>query len=79
MNIKKYLAASIGVVLVGCAVAATFPGHPNVSAAYNATSEAIAQMQAAQSAHNYNMGGHAHRAIELLRSAQAEISASVGE
>lgn len=50
--------------------------HPNIEQANFHAEQAIERMQAAQHANHYALGGHAGRAIALLREAQAEMQAS---
>jgi hypothetical protein len=51
-------------------------GHGNLSAAQEYVAMAWRRMDNAQRANNYNLGGHAERAKELLEQANAEISAA---
>ena len=48
-------------------------GHPNIIAARESAQQAIEKMKAAQVANEYDMGGHAAKAEELLKQAQAEM------
>jgi hypothetical protein len=48
-------------------------GHPNIIAARDFTNHAIAKLQAAQKANEYDLGGHAKRAEELLTQALGEM------
>lgn len=50
--------------------------HPNIEAASVHAQQAIDRMQQAQYANHYALGGHAGRAIALLRQAQAEMEAA---
>jgi hypothetical protein len=47
--------------------------HPNLAAAQNYCEDAIRKIDAAQVANEWDMGGHARKAKELLAQASAEI------
>jgi ABC-type uncharacterized transport system substrate-binding protein len=47
--------------------------HPNLDAAQRLASEALTKLEGAQNANEYDMDGHAQKALELLRSANDEI------
>ena len=47
--------------------------HPNLAAAQKFCDDAIRKVDAAQSANEWDMGGHAKKAKELLAQASAEI------
>lgn len=74
-------------VLLACAAAAAIAstlalaagpehGHPNIIAAREATERAINRLEAAQKANEYDMGGHAEKAQNLLRQALEEMRAA---
>jgi hypothetical protein len=48
-------------------------GHPNIIAAREDAQHAIEKMKAAQAANEYDMGGHAAKAEQLLRQAEGEM------
>jgi hypothetical protein len=48
-------------------------GHPNIIAARQDAQNAIAKMHAAQVANEYDMGGHAAKAEQLLKEAEKEM------
>jgi len=48
-------------------------GHPNIIAAREDAQHAIEKMKAAQVANEYDMGGHAAKAEQLLRQAEGEM------
>ena len=48
-------------------------GHPNIIAAREDAQHAIDKMKAAQVANEYDMGGHAAKAEQLLKEAQQEM------
>ncbi len=50
--------------------------HPNLAAARQLIDQAINRISAAQQANEYDMGGHAARAKDLLMQAKAEIRAA---
>ncbi|KXU83713.1 hypothetical protein CI15_24485 [Paraburkholderia monticola] len=63
----------------GCAVADDgyfMSRHPNIEAADFNAQQAIERMRAAQLANDYDMGGHAGRAIQLMREARYEMQAA---
>jgi hypothetical protein len=48
-------------------------GHPNLAAAQKLAAQAYDKLEAAQKANEYDLGGHAAKAKELLKQANAEI------
>ena len=48
-------------------------GHPNIVAAREDAQHAIEKMKAAQVANEYDMGGHAAKAEQLLKKAEGEM------
>ena len=52
---------------------ATRKKHPNLAAAQKLTQQAFDKLQAAQKANEYDLGGHAQKAKELLKQASEEI------
>ncbi|MBA2542217.1 MAG: hypothetical protein H0V17_21430 [Deltaproteobacteria bacterium] len=48
-------------------------GHPNLLSAQKLVAQAFDKLEAAQKANEYDLGGHAAKAKELLRQAKAEI------
>jgi hypothetical protein len=48
-------------------------GHPNLAAAQKLANQAFDKLEAAQKANEYDLGGHAAKAKELLKQANAEI------
>lgn len=48
-------------------------GHPNIIAAREAAQEAIAKLKQAQKANEYDLGGHAKKAEDLLAQAIDEM------
>ena len=47
--------------------------HPNLGAAHKLTQQAITKLEAAQKANEYDLGGHAAKAKDLLRQASEQI------
>jgi len=47
--------------------------HPNLAAANKLCAQAYAKLEAAQVANEYDLGGHAKKAKELIKQAQEEI------
>ncbi len=82
MQVRK---AVLGTVLtlstIGAAVgvAQVRPGrHPNLAAAQRLCAQAAAKVSAAQAANEYDMGGHAAKAKELLDQASNELNQAAG-
>ena len=73
---KKLVIAALSTALVATAALAYEIHHPNLRDAHHAAEEAIHHIQAAQAANRgIEFGGHAEKAIELLRHAQEELVA----
>ena len=53
--------------------------HPNLAAAQRLIDQAIGRIDAAQQANEFDMGGHAARAKDLLAHANEEIKAAAME
>jgi hypothetical protein len=70
---KKILVAVAltGLLVTGIAVA--HPKHPNLAAAHNMVLKAIDHIDAAQKANEYDLGGHAAKAKDLLQQAETEL------
>jgi hypothetical protein len=60
-------------LLSSYAVAGPEAGHPNIIAAREDTQHAIEKMKAAQSANEYDLGGHAAKAEKLLHEAEHQM------
>ena len=65
--------AAAAAVVTTLAVAGPERGHPNIIAARKEAQHAIEHMQKAQHANEFDMGGHAQKAIDLLNQAQEEM------
>ncbi len=73
-RMTKTLAMFMGIALLaGAAYAAPFPRHPNLGAAHNHLAMAMEKITAAQKANEFDMGGHARKAKELIEQAQKEL------
>ena len=74
---KKIVAGVTMLLLTGTAIYAqgkvSASKHPNLAAAQKHCEDAIAKITAAQQANEFDMGGHAKKAKELLTEASAEI------
>jgi hypothetical protein len=71
---NKLALAALATTLVATAALAFEIHHPNLRDAHHAAEEAIHHIQAAQANNRgIEFGGHAEKAIELLRHAQEEI------
>jgi len=65
-----------GVLAAGGMLVAQGPRHPNLEAAQQLIDQALGRLDAAQRANEYDMGGHAARAKDLLMQAKGEIRAA---
>jgi hypothetical protein len=78
MNIRKVLlgsALSLGLFTSGFIAAQSVNPHrhPNLAAAQRLIDDAIGKIDAAQGANEFDMGGHAAKAKELLEHANGEL------
>lgn len=82
MKRNTFFATSAAAIVlsVGAALIAQNPGvdvgarrHPNLNAAQRLLEQAIARTSSAQQANEYDMGGHAARAKQLMDQADAEL------
>jgi hypothetical protein len=69
----RFALLALAAVATTLAFAGPERGHPNIIAARKAAQVAIEHMQKAQRANEFDMGGHAQRAIDLLNQAQEEM------
>jgi hypothetical protein len=70
----RTLALSLAVAVASLsALAGPMAGHPNIIAAREDASHAINKLRNAQKANEYDLGGHAKRAEELLVQAIEEM------
>jgi len=74
MQIRNTVLA-LGAIAACCAAFAANPeaGHPNIIAARGDAQHAIEKMKAAQAANEYDLGGHAAKAEQLLRDAELQM------
>jgi hypothetical protein len=80
--VRKIVTATAAAVLAIAATAAyadDLARHPNIAAADSYAQNAIARMHEAQRANNYDMHGHAARAISLLEEARGEMRAAAAD
>jgi len=76
---KKSIVAAVSLLLLSGSAVVAAQGrvsaklHPNLAAAQRNIDDAIAKITAAQSANEWDMGGHAKKAKELLAEASAEV------
>ncbi len=82
-TIGKILGVAAVVFAASAATAATKPAqnvsphkHPNIAAAQHLTAQAYEKIIAAQKANEYDLGGHAEKAKELLDQANRELKAA---
>ena len=72
---RIHLGIIAAVVLCAASVfAAQANRHPNIASAHQHVQQAIEALNAAQKAHEYDLGGHAAKAKELLAQAEVEIA-----
>ncbi|HLW74147.1 MAG TPA: hypothetical protein VKT74_03680 [Gammaproteobacteria bacterium] len=74
---KLILAAACGVLLGSTVVAFAKIEHPNLQAAYDDILKAEKSLAAAEKANEYDLGGHAAKARDLLKQADGEIAQAV--
>ncbi len=79
-TIGKILCATTMAFAASAALAATKPAqnvsphkHPNIAAAQHLTAQAYEKIVAAQKANEYDLGGHAAKAKDLLDQANREL------
>lgn len=77
---KKLIVAGLAtaLLLVGFAAYA-HPKHPNLRAAHELVLKAMDRITDAQKANEYDMGGHAAKAKDLLAQAETELKAATEE
>jgi hypothetical protein len=74
MRVLNKLVVLSAIVACGVAFAANpEAGHPNIIAARQDAQRAIEKMKAAQVANEYDLGGHAAKAENLLKQAEHEM------
>lgn len=80
MKLTHAIFAAAAITASCAALAATNPEaeHPNIIAASHDVQSALEKMKAAQTANEYDMGGHAAKAEELLHKAQHQMEMAAG-
>lgn len=73
-QVKGFIAGVAATAMLTACASAFALSHPNFIQAENALQNAIGHIQEAQQVNGPTFGGHAGRAIELIRQAQHEIS-----
>ena len=73
LNNRLCVAAALGSLLSSSAPFAASPRHGNLIAAHQLMEHAAEKITAAQKANEYDMGGHAQKAKELLEQATVEL------
>ena len=63
--------------VIGCAIADPVRDRPDLHAAHEKVKLAIQDLERAQAANQYDMGGHAAKAEKLLREAEHEMHEAV--
>lgn len=79
MNRIVFAAALTGLTMISVAQAADKAGgkHPNLVAAQGLLDKAAERITDAQKANDFDLGGHAKRAKELLDEANAELKMAI--
>ncbi|HET7175774.1 MAG TPA: hypothetical protein VFK21_07160 [Gammaproteobacteria bacterium] len=75
---KIILAVMLGALLGAGAMAYAGARHPNLNEAHNLVVKAMDKLDAAQKANEFDLGGHAAKAKDLLTQAEAEIRQAKG-
>lgn len=70
---KIILAVMLGALLGAGAMAYAGGRHPNLNEAHKLVVKAMDKLDAAQKANEFDLGGHAAKAKDLLTQAEAEI------
>ena len=81
MNVKSIVCASALALLATTAFAkpannVSHARHPNLAAAQHMTTQAFEKISAAQRANEFDLGGHAAKAKDLLEEANRELKAA---
>jgi hypothetical protein len=72
-KMKTILLTAAIVFPIGVLTAGPMRGHPNLEAARNDLNKAWDHVSAAQSANEYDMGGHAAKAKDMISNAKEEL------
>ena len=70
---KIILAVAVAAFLGLRATANAHPKHPNIASAHKLVMQAIKRIDAAQKANEFDLGGHAAKAKDLLTQAESEL------
>ncbi|HET7395429.1 MAG TPA: hypothetical protein VFK12_03215 [Gammaproteobacteria bacterium] len=74
---KKIILAAAVAAFLGLSATANahpkHPGHPNIVSAHKLVMQAIKRIEAAQKANEFDLGGHAAKAKDLLAQAESEL------
>jgi hypothetical protein len=73
------LALAVAAAAVTSVMAGPMAGHPNIIAAREDAEHAIQKLQKAQKANEYDLGGHAKKAEELLAQAIEEMKEAAAD
>jgi hypothetical protein len=77
---KRTISGMIVGILLGVGGMAVAGGkHPNINKAEKATKNAVAALDAAQKANEFDLGGHAANAKKALDTAETEIAAALAD
>lgn len=70
---KLILAVALGAVLGAGITALAAPKHENIVDAHDAIVQALGKIDDAQKANEFDLGGHAQKAKDLLKQAEPEL------
>lgn len=76
---KIILAVVLGTILGAGVAVYAHPKHPNLAAAHELVQKALARIDDAQKANDFDMGGHAQKAKDLLVQAEGELKQAAEE
>ena len=77
---KKIVLAVVVAAFLGAGGAAyARPKHPNIVAAHRLVMKAVRRIEAAQKANEFDLGGHAAKAKDLLMQAEGELKQAMDE
>ena len=76
---KLIITATLGALLVAGVTAFAHPKHPNIHAAHELVQKALTRIDAAQKANEFDLGGHAAKAKDLLVQAEGELKQAAEE
>ncbi|HZP13623.1 MAG TPA: hypothetical protein VFB36_14490 [Nevskiaceae bacterium] len=71
--------AAVAALLTVSSIALAAPKHPHLVAAWQSCQRALQQISVAQDKNDFDMGGHAAKAKELLKQAEEELKAAAQE